>query len=151
MRFQDGVVVSIIVNCFRKKFNCEAAATTVIIFLLALPKFLGGLFKFSAGSFNAAKMSGSVKALVADSNRLKKAKMQKKNVKTRVVKKRVVKEYADDGAALYPAAGAGATINLLADEPSTSAATRKKNEEDAEGEAEADADGDDGGADGGGD
>lgn len=58
---QDGVIVGIVVNCCRKKFTFEAAAGALIIFLLAIPSFLGKMLGFATGSFNVAKMSGSVK------------------------------------------------------------------------------------------
>ena len=134
--------MNVIVNCWRKKFNWEAAIGAAIILLLALPKFLGKLLGFSAGDFNVAKMSGTVKSTITDLNRMRKAKKQDMKVK-RVVKRRVVKRRdGDDDGAYMATAGAGVGLSA--------AAQRKKEEEGDDAVADVDDDGgDDGGGDGG--
>ena len=136
-KFYDGVIVSIIVNCCRKKFSFWATFGAMLIFLLALPKFLGGLCGFSTGSFNIAKLSGSIKALVADARRLRKAQMQKAT-KRKVAKKQVLKEErTDNGDAHYAMAGAGVGIKLMVDGTMQRKRKGKKDEsEDVEGDGD---------------
>ena len=142
---QDGIIVSVILNCCRKKFSLEAAMGAVIIFILALPSFAAKLFGVSAGNFNVAKLSGSVKSAIADLNKIRKAKKQEVKTK-RVVKRRVVKRRDDDDGAYLAAGGAGVGLTAAARQ------RREGDDKDADAEAEADddgGDGDDGGGDGG--
>ena len=142
---QDGIIVSVILNCCRKKFSLEAAMGAVIIFILALPSFAAKLFGVSAGNFNVAKLSGSVKSTIADLNKMRKAKKQEVKTK-RVVKRRVMKRRDDDDGAYLAAGGAGVGLTAAAQQK------REVDDKDADAEAEADddgGDGDDGGGDGG--
>ena len=136
---QDGIIVSVILNCCRKKFSLEAAMGAVIIFILALPSFA------AKSNFNVAKLSGSVKSTIADLNKIRKAKKQEVKTK-RVVKRRVMKRRDDDDGAYLAAGGAGVGLTAAARQ------RREEDDKDADAEAEADddgGDGDDGGGDGG--
>ena len=81
----DGIFVNIVINCVRKKFNFRVALSSLTIFLLAVPAFLGKMLGCSAGGFNVAKLSSSAKGMIMST-----AKGKVKEAKaTRIVRQRL--------------------------------------------------------------
>jgi len=56
-KLYDGVVVQIIVNCCRKRFDATMAAASLLTVLAALPKYVMGVFGLSGGQ-DAAEGAG---------------------------------------------------------------------------------------------
>ena len=79
-KLYDGVFVSIIVNCCRKKFDANVAAATALTVLLALPAFLVRLTGFGGGGAGAAslaaRMGGTTKSLLAEAKKQRQARKQ---------------------------------------------------------------------------
>jgi hypothetical protein len=107
----DGVVVNIILNCVRKKFNPQAALASMTILCLAIPAFAAKAFGVGGGGFNAAKLSGTVKSLTADAKKQKDAKKGATITVKRVVRRK--KGYVDDYAF---GAGANAAAQIEQEE-----------------------------------
>jgi len=85
----DSLLVNLILNCSKNKFNTRAALITAINFVLSIPAFIAkmcGLGASAVAKFNPAKMSSSAKALVES---VKKGGMGGKMVTSRVVRRRV--------------------------------------------------------------
>lgn len=78
MKLYDGVVVNIIINCCRKKFNLQTACVTLSVMVLALPRFIyrvaSGGAAGSDGLTSADQLGRSVKATAADAQKQRAAK-----------------------------------------------------------------------------
>lgn len=133
----DGVIVNLVINCCRKKFNAAAACTAMLVCILAIPAVVGKMLGCK-GSFNAAKLTTTARTLVADAKRHRDAKASTVKVK-RVVRRKKKDANSDDVTTVAPACGASAAMG----------ASGKRKEEEEEGGDDGDGD-DDGGGDGGG-
>ena len=101
----DGLVVSLILNCCRKKFNPQAACQTLIVLALAIPGFIAKVTGCSGGKFNAASASGTVKSVLGDAKLLKSAGANTVKV-TRTVRRRKQHRLTDNVHAIRTVSGA---------------------------------------------
>ena len=67
----DAIFVNIVLNCCRKKFNPVTAWTTAVVLLVAMPNFFAKAFGFkeATSQFNAAKLTATSKALIAEAKK----------------------------------------------------------------------------------
>jgi len=85
MKFYDGVVVNLIVNCYRKKFNPQTAFVTITVMLMAVPRFVmkqsssgGEGSMMVAGGFD--RLGRTVKAAVGDLKEQRAAEKQRRAI-----------------------------------------------------------------------
>ena len=81
----DGIIVNIIVNCYRKKFDCAATTAMLLNLLVSIPKMMAQLAgaKVSTSSGTGAKMGARTKVLVTEARKMSVNRLQtRKSLKT---------------------------------------------------------------------
>jgi len=101
-KFYDGVIVNLILNCVRKKFNPRTAMPTLTIMCLSIPAFIAKAFGAGGSGFNAASLSRTVKSLTADAKKQKDAKKGATVKVKRIVRRK--KQREGDGVTMMAAA-----------------------------------------------
>jgi len=141
MRVYDLIVVQIVMNCCRKKFNARAAFIAMLAALMSVTKLILTKFGVTA-SFNPSALVRTLKQLNVDS-----AQQQTVTGKGQRVKvKRTVRRRRGDDASMEAMVTAGCSLEALTLVPFYTPVTGANDSMKAD-----NADGDDGGDDGGGD
>lgn len=125
MKVYDGLVVNIIINCYRNKFNAQTACVTLCVMLLSLPKLLFKSLQGSAGESGAnlasiaSRGGGSVKAAAGDVVKQRSCEKQRRAVAraerelARAERARVKAERAVSRVVVHPAPSVSAPARTV--------------------------------------